>query len=87
MVIVDAIPLTSVGKIYKPTLRCDAARRHVEQLLQGPLALPGATVQAAEGGRRGLRVSVRLPAPAAAERGRVELALAAYPFEAVVETG
>ncbi|MEO7350507.1 MAG: hypothetical protein ABIR34_10010, partial [Marmoricola sp.] len=31
--VLDAIPLTSVGKIFKPDLRCDAARRALESLL------------------------------------------------------
>ncbi len=82
--IVDAIPLTTVGKIYKPQLRCDAARRMVARLLQGQLAVPGAEVQVSEGGRRGMRVRVVLP-PGQSEAVRaVEQALAAYLFEAEV---
>lgn len=37
--LVDAIPLTSVGKIYKLQLRCDAATRLVTQIVCGRLAL------------------------------------------------
>jgi hypothetical protein len=33
--VIDAIPMTSVGKIFKPALRIDAARRVAEQLLEG----------------------------------------------------
>ena len=29
--VIEAIPLTSVGKIFKPQLRCDAATRLVTQ--------------------------------------------------------
>ena len=32
---VDPMPLTAVGKIFKPALRIDAARRVAEQLLEG----------------------------------------------------
>jgi fatty-acyl-CoA synthase len=39
---VDPMPLTAVGKIFKPALRIDAARRVVEQLLEG-VASCGAT--------------------------------------------
>ena len=59
--IIDAIPLTSVGKIYKPQLRCDAAARLVTRVVREQLALPDARVQVSEGGRRGMRVSVTLP--------------------------
>ena len=34
--VVDAIPLTSVGKIYKPQLRCDAAARLVTRVVREP---------------------------------------------------
>ena len=33
--VIDAIPLTGVGKVFKPALRWDAAKRKVEQLLAG----------------------------------------------------
>ncbi len=82
--IVAAIPLTSVGKIYKPQLRCDAASRLVTQVLRDQFALPGAQVQVSEGGRRGMRVRVTLPAAARASVPAVEQALAAYLFEAQV---
>ena len=83
--IVDAIPLTSVGKIYKPQLRCDAAARLVTRVVRHQLALPTAQVQATEGGPRGLRVKVTLPAAAHAAAPAVEQALAGYLFEAQVE--
>jgi fatty-acyl-CoA synthase len=41
---VDPMPLTAVGKIFKPALRIDAMRRVAEQLLLGA-APPGATLQ------------------------------------------
>ncbi|MFM2069403.1 MAG: hypothetical protein RLZZ584_4312 [Pseudomonadota bacterium] len=82
--VLDAIPLTAVGKMYKPTLRADAARRVVEGLLVDPLDVRGASVTAVEGGPRGLRVGVTLPIAAAGSRARVEAALAPYLFEACV---
>jgi fatty-acyl-CoA synthase len=82
--IVDAIPLTSVGKIYKPQLRCDAAARLVTRVVREQLALRDAQVQVSEGGKRGLRVSVALPLAAKASVTVVEQALAAYLFEAQV---
>ncbi|MBA3772810.1 MAG: hypothetical protein H0X13_10090 [Ramlibacter sp.] len=48
--LVDAIPLTTVGEIYKPQLRCDAAQRLVNQIVCKQLALPSAKVQVCEGG-------------------------------------
>ena len=84
--IVDAIPLTSVGKIYKPQLRCDAASRLVTGLVHDRLALPDARVHVQEGGRRGMRVRVTLPAAAVGSVPAVERELAGYLFEAEVGT-
>jgi fatty-acyl-CoA synthase len=85
--IVDAIPLTSVGKIYKPQLRCDAAARLVTRAVRDQLALPGAQVQASEGGRRGMIVRVTLPEADRARVPAVQQALADYLFEAQVSVG
>ncbi len=82
--IVEAIPLTTVGKIYKPALRCDAAARLVTRVVRDELGLADATVQASEGGRRGMRVRVTLPPAARLSAPAVEQALAAYLFEATV---
>jgi fatty-acyl-CoA synthase len=82
--IVEAIPLTSVGKIYKPQLRCDAAARLVTRVVRDQLALPDAQVRVSEGGRRGMRVSVTLPQAARHSVPTVEQALAAYLFEAQI---
>ncbi len=82
--IIDAIPLTSVGKIYKPRLRCDAAEWLVRAVLRDKLALPDADVRASEGGRRGMRIDVTLPASAKSSVPAVEDALAAYLFESQV---
>jgi len=82
--IVENIPLTSVGKIYKPELRCDAATRLVTRVVQRQLGLPAAQVLAREGGRRGMRVSVVLPQAQRGSVPAVEQALAGYLFETEV---
>ena len=40
---VDAIPLTAVGKVFKPALRFDAAERAVRRML-GPVAERGCRI-------------------------------------------
>jgi fatty-acyl-CoA synthase len=82
--IVEAIPLTSVGKIYKPQLRCDAAARLVARVVREQCGVADAQVQASEGGRRGLRVSVVVPQSARVNVPDVEKTLAGYLFETVV---
>ncbi|MFK7835934.1 MAG: AMP-binding protein [Sulfitobacter sp.] len=82
--VIEAIPLTTVGKIYKPGLRCDAAKFRVTQVVHDELGLPGADIDVVDGGARGLRVMVTLDAAQAASVHAVEQALAAYLFEAEV---
>jgi fatty-acyl-CoA synthase len=82
--IVADIPLTSVGKIYKPQLRCEAAAHLVRRLLREQFGVADAQVQASEGGRRGLRVNVTLPEAAAHALPALEQALAGYLFESQV---
>lgn len=82
--IVDAIPVTSVGKIFKPELRCDAAARMVSHLLHTQLQLTGAQVHVTVGGQRGMCVYVALPSSSRPAVPVVEQALAAYLFEARV---
>lgn len=85
--IVDTIPLTSVGKIYKPQLRADAAERLVSQIVQDELGVVGARVKAQEGGKRGLLVTVQLPPAAQLAKQRVQEVLASFLFEAEVTLG
>ena len=82
--IVDAIPLTTVGKIYKPQLRCDAATRLVSRVVAERLARSDARVHVSEGGRRGMKVSVVLPEGCRPSVPMVEEALAGYLFEVAV---
>jgi fatty-acyl-CoA synthase len=66
--VIDSLPLTGVGKIYKPALRCNAAERLVAELVAD---LPAAVVSVMEDGRRGMVVSIK---PKSADRLGKELA-------------
>lgn len=79
------LPLTAVGKIYKPALRSDAARRVVEGVVSQILGHAPAEITAVPGGRRGMNVTVRLSRDDASHRSAVEEALGAYLFETVVQ--
>ena len=83
--VVDTIPLTTVGKIYKPSLRCDAARLRITDQVQNELGLLDSSIDVVDGGARGMRVTVKLAADDEKSVSNVEKALATYLFEAVVE--
>jgi fatty-acyl-CoA synthase len=58
--VVDAMPLTGVGKIFKPPLRCDAARRAFADALA---SLPGgvsASVEVVDDPARGMQARITL---------------------------
>ena len=69
---IDAIPLTAVGKVFKPALRLDAARRAVGRLL-ADLAPDGAAIQVETGAHaeHGDLITVRIDG--VAEAGRAAL--------------
>jgi len=79
--IINEIPLTSVGKIFKPSLRCNAAKMVVSKLLREEFDLPDADVSVFAGGTRGLRVDVKIPKNSRSVEASVESALEAYLFE------
>ena len=85
--VIETIPLTTVGKIYKPALRCDAAARLVARVLRDEHGLPDARVEATEGGKHGMRIAIALPSERSDAVGTVERAMAAYLFEAIVTSG
>lgn len=85
--IVDTIPLTSVGKIFKPSLRCDMAKQKVLDLVQNELGVANVQVEAVAGGPRGLRVTVALSEKDRSSVVEVETALATFLFEASVQVG
>jgi fatty-acyl-CoA synthase len=83
--IVEAVPVTAVGKIFKPPLRVDAAQRRVAAVL-AELGVTGAEVRATPGGPGGLHVDVVLPDPARLHLAAVEQALASFLFTSRVTT-
>jgi len=66
---IDAIPLTAVGKVFKPALRLEAARRAVSRMLSD-LPPPGAEmrVEAAAHAVHGALITVRIDGVADAAR-------------------
>ncbi|MDP2492613.1 AMP-binding protein [Shimia thalassica] len=84
--VIETVPLTSVGKIYKPGLRCDAARLMVSDLVQTVLGAGTAKVDVKEGGARGMLVEVALGQADQEAASKVEKALATFLFEAKVYT-
>ena len=89
IIVLDALPLTNVGKIYKPALRVDACSRLVHDIVHTQLGFGSARIAVKEGGSRGLRVTVIVTASASksateAALQAVRQALAAYVFESIV---
>ena len=70
---VDAIPLTAVGKVFKPALRADATERAVRRML-APLAAAGCPVDVAVGSHaeHGTLVTVTLDGAQGARRAALE---------------
>jgi fatty-acyl-CoA synthase len=83
--VIETIPLTTVGKIYKPSLRCEAAKIKVSELVHDELGLNNAGIDAVDGGARGMRVTVTLAEDDRSSVPTLEDALAAYLFEARVQ--
>lgn len=71
--IVDALPVTGVGKIFKPALRWEQAERVFSEAL-APLATEGATmtVVVGEDGRCGTLARIQVAASSSLDRVRVE---------------
>ena len=82
--IVDAIPMTAVGKIFKPVLREDVTERTVRTIL-GDRGLTG-DVAVTAGGPRGMTVTVALSEVDDNEVSQLEELLDGYLFEATVTT-
>ncbi len=74
----DAIPLTAVGKVFKPALRLDATQRAVERMLAG-LAPQGARMacEVAPHTEHGHLITVRVGGLAANERDALSKAIGA----------
>jgi fatty-acyl-CoA synthase len=83
VVVLDEMPMTPVGKIFKPRLRELAAEDAARELLAS--ALPGVAVEIAAGhADRGLMLRAKIPATAA-EAARAELGKLPIGFEIAVE--
>jgi fatty-acyl-CoA synthase len=80
--IIDAIPMTAVGKIFKPSLREDAVRRTVQTILV-ERHLAGDVVVAA-GGPRGMSVTVTLADTDDNNASQLQEVLDGYLFQATV---
>lgn len=81
VIVIDAIPVTSVGKIFKPQLRNDAVHRLVTQVVADAMGSSDAVIDVAAGGKRGIDVTVTLPAVYSGQQGAVEKALEGYLFD------
>jgi fatty-acyl-CoA synthase len=72
LTMIDPMPLTGVGKIFKPTLRLDAAQRMVTDLL-ADLVSPGALLVSVDTHEvQGHLITVRLTGLSADDHARVE---------------
>jgi fatty-acyl-CoA synthase len=80
--IIDAIPMTAVGKIFKPELRTNAVERKVHAILR-ERNLEDAEVVVEAGGSRGMIVNVRL-ADGAGDIRQLQNDLDDYLFQAQV---
>jgi fatty-acyl-CoA synthase len=79
VVVIDEMPVTPVGKIFKPRLRELAAEQAARELLSG--ALPGVAFEVgASHNERGLMLQARVPA-ASVEAARAELGKLPVGFE------
>ena len=85
--VIDSIPLTTVGKIFKPSLRCDAAKQKIKDLVQSELEIANAQVEVVTGGTRGIRVTVIIPEDDRSSFAKLETALASFLFESKISVG
>ena len=74
--IIDAIPVTAVGKTFKPALRFDAIRRVLEQIL-GAIA-PGVAVEVVNDDRHGQVAEIRVPGLDESLQAKLEARMASY---------
>ena len=83
--IIDTIPLTTVGKIYKPGLRCEAAKLKISDLVHNEMNLHQADIEVIEGGARGMRITVSVDEVDQLSVPDIKQMLAAYLFETRVK--
>lgn len=78
--VIPAIPVTAVGKIFKPELRKDAVMRTVDGILR-ERNLDGAEVYVEKGGPRGMIVNIKLTLDDADDAQQLQEILNGYLFE------
>ena len=83
--VIDTIPLTTVGKIYKPGLRCEAAKLKISDLVHNEMNLHKADIEVIEGGARGMRITVSVDEVDQLSVPDIKQMLAAYLFETRVK--
>ena len=83
--VIDTIPLTTVGKIYKPGLRCEAAKLKISDLVHNEMNLHQADIEVIEGGARGMRITVSVDEVDQLSVPDIKQMLAAYLFETRVK--
>jgi len=79
--IIDKIPLTTVGKIFKPQLRCLATKLKVDDLLKTEFNIDNANINVNLGGTKGMIVTVSLANSSEDTISKVESILAKFTFE------
>jgi fatty-acyl-CoA synthase len=71
---IDAVPLTAVGKVFKPALRWDAAQRAVTRLLADlPIGAQRLTVQVGPHAEHGSLISVEIAGASEIERAALQM--------------
>lgn len=78
--VLDALPVTAVGKPFKPALRAEATVRLLEPMLRSLIGAATLTVDASEGGKRGLDVQVRASGLSTAQQVQLREELDGYAF-------
>lgn len=82
--VIPAVPMTAVGKIFKPELRKDAVARSVNAILHNQ-NLGGAEVAVETGGTRGMIVNIKLVDCDAEEAQQLQEILNGFLFETRLE--
>ena len=83
--IIDKIPLTTVGKIFKPQLRCLAAKLKVIDLLKTEFGIDNTNININMGGTKGIVVTINLDKTNNNLIGKIEATLAKFTFESKVK--
>ena len=82
--VVASIPLTTIGKIFKPSFRCEAAKQKVADLFKNEFKITEAEVDVATGGPHGMCVTVTIPEGNHSDKKTAEDALNEFLFEAKI---